>query len=113
MEYTNGRLLKNMKTTRGRVIAASAREIRSEEARRSNRRESLDVSVRVTSQWCAQEAAVTKLRVHHGLLRSSPTWSRTIMKVLFMLLAAVSAPRGDCDMCDDHPLYALTLRSCR
>ena len=25
LEYTNGRLLKNMKTTRGRVIAASAR----------------------------------------------------------------------------------------
>jgi hypothetical protein len=97
LEYTNGRLLKNMKTIRGRVIAASAREIRSEEARRSNRRESLDVSVRVTSQWCAQEAAVTKLRVHHGLLVAN-IWSRTIMKVLSMLLAAVSAPRGDCDV---------------
>ena len=42
---------------------------RDQEAARSNRRESL-VSVPVTSQWCAQEAAdqVTKLRVHDGLL---------------------------------------------
>jgi hypothetical protein len=40
---------------------------RDQEAARSNRRASL-VSVPVTSQWCAQEALLTKLRVHHGLL---------------------------------------------
>ena len=35
---------------------------------------------------------LTKLRVHHGLLVAN-RWSRTIMKVCSMLLAAVSAPR--------------------
>ena len=40
---------------------------RDQEAARSNRRESL-IPVPVTPQWCAQEAADHKLRVHHGLL---------------------------------------------
>ena len=68
---------------------------RDQEAARSNKRASL-IPVPVTSQWCAQEAAdqaAYKLRVHDGLLRWSPTCSRTIMKVCSMLLAAVSAPR--------------------
>ena len=47
--------------------AVSPSRKRDQEAVRSNRRAS-PVSVRVMSQWWAQEAAVTKLRVHHGLL---------------------------------------------
>ena len=66
---------------------------RDQEAARSNRRASL-VPVPVTSQCGAHKRLLTKLRVHHGLLiRWSPTWSMTIMKVCSMLLAAVSAPR--------------------
>jgi hypothetical protein len=47
--------------------AVSPSRSQDQEAARSNRRASL-ISVPVTSQWCAQEAALTKLRVHDGLL---------------------------------------------
>jgi len=71
-------------TTRGRVIAAYA-TLRDQEAARSNRRASL-VSVTVTSQWCAQEAADQAARTPWEA-SWSPTWLRTIMKVCSMLLA--------------------------
>ena len=65
---------------------------RDQEAARSNRRESL-VSVPVTSQWCAQEAADQAVRVHHGLPVANMVEGHQFMKVCSMLLAAVSAPR--------------------
>ena len=68
LEYRNGRLLNDTVTTRGRVLLLPHQ--RDQEAARSNRRASL-ISVTVTSQWCAQEAAdqaARTMRVHHGLL---------------------------------------------
>ena len=80
-------------TTWGRVpVQKGESESRSEEAARSNRSESL-VSVPVTPQWCAQEAADQAARAPWPPVRWLPTWSRVIMKVCSMLLAAVSAPR--------------------
>ena len=66
--------------------AVSPSRKRDQEAARSNRRAS-PVSVRVTSQWCAQEAAdqaVTKPRVHDGLLVANMVERKTIMKVCSM-----------------------------
>ena len=63
LECRNGTMLKNMETTWGRVIAASASEAgRALKQERVPRLGSSDVSV-----WCAQKRLLTKLRVHHGL----------------------------------------------
>ena len=66
---------------------------RSQEAACSNRRESLP-SVPVTSHSGARKRVLAKLRVHHDLLLvANIVEDHLIMRVFFLLLAAVRAPR--------------------
>ena len=76
--------------TRSPPGAVSRSRKREQQAARSNRSECL-VSVPVTPQWCAQEAAGPSC-AYTSLLVAN-IMSRGIMKVCSMLLAAVSAPR--------------------